>query len=122
MNQNILKTILRVAGGVVFLALGFYHIFQAHQLAIFVPLPTGSVYFVYLVGLILVAASVSVIRNRSMQTAWITIALVLAISGVFVQLGVEWVQPEEILKDVRLANLFKMMIALVILLVFALRR
>ena len=107
---------IRIVVGLLFLALGLSHFYYTHDMAIFVPLPTGSIYFVYLVGAGFTFASLALIMNKAVKTSLVVIALLLAISGGFVQLGIESRNPDEILKSVSIVNIIKLLVATMVLL------
>lgn len=114
MKKVSLHAFFRVLGGLVFLALGLSHFYYTTEMAVFVPLPTGSIYFVYGTGLILVIAAFSLLLNQSVRYAWLAIACALALSAGFVQLGMEWRQDDEILRQVGMVNVIKLLMAFVI--------
>ena len=107
---------IRIVVGLLFLALGLSHFYYTHDMAIFVPLPTGSIYFVFLVGAGLTFASLALIMNKAVKTSLVVIALLLAISGGFVQLGIESRNPDEIIKSVSIVNIIKLLVATMVLL------
>lgn len=114
MKKFTYKDILRILGGIIFLALGLSHFYYTTEMAVFVPLPTGAHYFVYGTGLILVTAAFSLLLNQAVPYAWIAIACALALSAGFVQLGMEWRQEDEILRQVGIVNSIKLLVAFII--------
>lgn len=119
MKKNI-TTALRILAGLAFLYLGLSHFYYTTQMAFFVPLPKGSVYFVYLVGGLLTFSSLAVILNKGIRIAFLVIACVLALSAGFVQTGIEWRNPDEIIREVSFTNIAKMMLACFVFLMITL--
>jgi len=111
-----LRDILRIAAGLLFLAIGLSHFYYTLDMAIFVPLPTGAKLFVYLVGACIIVPAVLVLLNKSVKQSFVAIACALALSAAFVQGGIEWHNPDEILSQVGLVNISKLLIAFLVLL------
>ena len=106
-----ISNIIRIVIGLVFFALGLSHFYYTHEMAIYVPLPTGSSYFVYIVGAGFTFASLALMANKSVKTSLVAIALLLAISAGFVQLGIESRNTDEILKSISITNIVKLLVA-----------
>ena len=107
--------IIRIIVGLLFFVVGLSHFYYTHDMAIYVPLPSGSIYFVYLVGAGFTFSALALMMNKYIKTSLVVIALLLAISGGFVQLGIESRNPDEILKSVSIANIVKLLVACAVL-------
>ena len=111
-----LKNVLRILAGLCFLCIAWVHFDDAHRMAVYVPLPWGSVYFVYFSGLLIALASMGVIFNRYLKRSLMLIAIVFAFTAMVVQIPVTWRQ-EEILRLIGFSNLFKLGLACILLLI-----
>jgi uncharacterized membrane protein len=111
-----IQAVLRILAGIFFLFLGLTHFYYTRQMAIFVPLPSGSTYFVYLNGILITLAAFGILANWKVRQSFVIIACVLAITGTFVQLGIEFRQQDEIMVQVGVANVLKIFIAVLVLL------
>lgn len=117
-----IKTILRILLGLFFLALGGLHFYYNLQMAIFVPLPTGAVPFVYFVGGLTCMFALLIIANRYVRESLIAIAVILFLTAGMVQIGVDLQGNDLILKQVSISNVVKLLLACIILLVLAIRK
>lgn len=117
-----IKTILRILLGLFFLALGALHFYYNLQMAIFVPLPTGAVPFVYLVGSLISIFALLIIANRYIRSSLIAIAVILFLTAAMVQIGIDLQGNDLILKQVSISNVVKLLLACIMLLVLAVRR
>ncbi len=115
-----MKNILHPLLGVLFLLLGLSHFYYTVEMAVFVPLPHFSKWFVYLIGTIISVSSVLIILQRKVLLSFILIAMSIAISGALVQLGIELNTQDEILKPVGVTNIIKLLISVLILLLLLL--
>lgn len=120
--MNYLQSVLRILLGLFFLALGMLHFYYTIEMAIFVPLPTGAVYFVYGIGSITCLLGLMIVVNLYVRASLIALALILCLTAGMVQIGVELQQNDLILQRVGISNVVKLLIACVILLVLAVRR
>lgn len=112
----------RVLLGLFFLGLGLLHFYYTIEMAIFVPLPTGAVPFVYFVGTLTSMCGLLIIANRYVRQSLIALAVMLCLTAAMVQIGVELQGLDPILKRVGISNVIKLLIAWGILLVLAVRR
>ena len=111
-----MKNILFPIIGLLFLLLGLSHFYYTFEMALFVPLPHFSKWFVYLIGAIISCSSILIIFQKKITLSFILIALSIAISAGLVQLGIELHSQDEILKPVGVTNVVKLLLAVFILL------
>ena len=102
--------------GLIFLFIGIVHFVKASEMAIYVPVPFGAVLFVYFIGTITVFGSLGVIVNKYLVASIITLAIIMTFSALLVQIPISIREPEYILKVIILANLVKLGLATVLLL------
>lgn len=115
-----MKNILFPIIGLLFLLLGLSHFYYTFEMALFVPLPHFSKWFVYLIGAIISCSSILIIFQKKVVTSFIFIAMSIAISGALVQLGIEFNTQDEILKPVGVTNILKLLMSILILLLLLL--
>jgi len=111
-----IKAILRIIIGFIFLFIGIVHFVRTSEMAVYVPVPFGAVPFVYLVGIITVFASFGVIVNKYLVPSLITLAITMSFSALLVQIPIFLREREYILKVIGLSNLVKLGLATVLLL------
>lgn len=111
-----IKTILRILIGLIFLSTGIIHFVKAHELAVYVPIPYGSVQFVYFIGFITVFASFGIIVNKYLQASLITLAITMASTAILVQIPIFIREREYILRVIGISNLIKLSLAIALLL------
>ena len=117
-----IKTVLRILLGLFFLALGSLHFYYNIEMAIFVPLPTGAVPFVYAIGSLICIFSMLIIANRYVRSSIIAIAVILFVTAAMVQIGVDLQGNDLILKQVSISNVIKLLLACIMLLALAVRK
>jgi len=111
-----IKAILRIIVGLIFLLIGIVHFVRTSEMAVYVPFPFGSVEFVYIVGTIIVIASFGIIVNKYLLVSLITLAITMAFTALLVQIPISLREREHILKVIGLSNLVKLGLATVLLL------
>ncbi len=113
--MKLFKTIIRVVSGILFLALGGFHFYAYDYMAVFVPLPVGSKVFVLLVAALISVCAIALILNKYSRTALITIGITLAFTSFLVMIPMAYREPDEMLKQINLSNLYKLVLAFVVL-------
>jgi hypothetical protein len=111
-----IKAILRIFVGFIFLLTGIAHFVKTSEMAVYVPVPFGAVQFVYFTGTIIVFASIGIITNKYLLTCLIVLAITMASTALLVQIPVFIREREYILKIIGLSNLVKLGLATVLLL------
>ena len=109
--MKIIYNIIRIAFGLLFLALGAFHLYAYQYMAVYVPLPRGSKVFVLLVGATICVSSFGIILNKFVRISLIIIAITLAFTGLMVLTPMIFRNPDEILKMIELPNLYKLILA-----------
>jgi len=112
-----IKPILRIITGLIFLFIGIVHFVKTSEMAVYVPVPFGAVQFVYFIGTITVFASFGIILNKYLFASLITLAITMAFSALLVQIPILIREREYILKVIGLSNLAKLGLAIVLLLI-----
>lgn len=120
MNKALIQRTLLIFLGLFLLVVGLSHFYYTTQMAIFVPLPKGAVYFVYATGALISSASVFIILNKFVQTSIVVIGVVFAVTALMVQIAIELHNPDEVLQGVALSNLGKLALACLMFLVMIL--
>lgn len=110
------KAILRITIGLIFLFIGIVHFVKTSEMAVYVPVPFGAVPFVYFIGTITIFGSLGVIVNKYLIASIITLAIIMTFSALLVQIPISIREPEYILKVIVLSNLVKLGLATVLLL------
>jgi uncharacterized membrane protein YphA (DoxX/SURF4 family) len=108
--------VARIVLGLLFLASGIFHFMNYGVMAVFVPLPWGSKYFVLLVATIISVCSVSIVLNQYTRASFLTIAIVFFLTGVMILLPTIHFSNDAYLKVIQLPNLYKTIIAFFVLL------
>lgn len=109
--MNLFKTIIRILSGILFLALGGFHFYAYDYLAVFVPLPVGSKVFVLLVAALICVCAIALILDKYSRTALIIIGITLAFTSFLVMIPMAHREPDEMLKQINLSNLYKLFLA-----------
>ena len=68
----------RILFGIIFIVFGLNHFFNASMLAGYVPVP-GGIFWVYLIGVALIAAGISLIMNKLVKISALLLAILLLI-------------------------------------------
>ena len=111
------KAVIRIIIGFIFLFIGIVHFVRTSEMAVYVPLPSGAVLFVYFIGTITVFASLGVIVNKHLTISLITLAITMAFSALIVQIPITVREREYFLKIIGLSNLIKLGLAIILLLI-----
>ncbi|MDP1727794.1 MAG: hypothetical protein Q8M15_13500 [Bacteroidota bacterium] len=112
--MNLFKTIIRIVSGILILALGAFHFYAYDYMAVFVPLPMGSKAFVLIVAALISLCAIALILNKYSRTALITIGITLAFTSFLVMIPMAYREPDEMLKQINLSNLYKLVLAFVV--------
>ncbi len=83
--QVLTTTVARILFGIPFLVFGLLHLTNASAMAGFVPIP-GGVFWVYLTGIALIAAAVSLWTGRYAKLAMLLLAGMVAIFALTIHL------------------------------------
>ncbi|OYU97051.1 MAG: hypothetical protein CFE21_01820 [Bacteroidetes bacterium B1(2017)] len=105
--------ILRILAGVLFLATGIFHFMNYEVMAVYVPLPVGSKYFVLLIASIISISSILVMLGKYVRESFFTIAITFAITGLMILIPTIHYSNDQYLKLIQIPNLYKVVIATV---------
>jgi uncharacterized membrane protein YphA (DoxX/SURF4 family) len=99
--------VARILYGLPFIGFGTYHFIHTQVLAGLVPLP-GGVFWVYLTGVAMIAAGISIISGFQAKIASLLLALLLVIFALSVHLvsviGGDMPSMSQVMKDLALAG------------------
>lgn len=109
--MKIINNLIRIAFGLLFLAIGIFHFYAYQYMAVYVPLPLGSKAFVILVGAIICMSGIGIALNKFARLGLIIIAITLSFTGLMVLTPMIFRNPDEILKMIELPNLYKLILA-----------
>jgi hypothetical protein len=109
--MKIIYNIIRIAIGLLFLAIGVFHLYAYQYMAVYVPLPIGSKVFVLSVGATICVSSFGIILNKFVRISLIIIAVTLAFTGLMVLTPIIFRNPDEMLKMIELPNLYKLILS-----------
>lgn len=112
-----IKAVTRIIIGFIFLFIGIVHFVKTPEMAVYVPVPFGSVQFVYFIGTITLFASIGIIVKKYFIASLITLAITMASSALLVQIPILIREREYILKVIGLSNLVKLGLAIILLLI-----
>lgn len=103
--QMLTGTVARYLFGVPFIVFGIFHFMNAGSMAGMIPgwLP-GGVFWVYLTGLALILAPVSLFIGKKDKLAMLLLALMLVIFVIFVHIPGGQASMPQVLKDLALAG------------------
>lgn len=112
-TNSIILTILRVISGALFLAAGYIHFANYEVMAVYVPLPVGSRYFVLMVATLISLLAIAVILGRETRKAYFALAIVFAFTGLMILIPTIHFSNDYLLKLVQVPNLYKVVIAVI---------
>jgi uncharacterized membrane protein len=119
MKSITFKSAFRVLSGVLFLVIGLFHFYDYQFMAVFVPLPVGSKFFVILSGALISISALGIIVNRYFSASMITLGITLALTGLMVGIPAILREPDAILRMLALSNMTKIGLAFCVLLALA---
>jgi len=83
--NNSISVVARIVYGVPFAIFGLFHFMNGQAMAGMVPIP-GGIFWIYLTGLALIAAAVSIITKKYARQASILLAVMIAIFALTIHL------------------------------------
>jgi len=105
--HTLTSTVARIIFAVPFAIFGLFHFMNASAMAGMVPIP-GGVFWIYLTGAALIAASISILIKKEARLACLLLALLLAIFALSIHLpgalGGDQASVSSMLKDLALAG------------------
>ncbi len=117
--MKLLTQILRILTGLLFLAAAAVHFYYYKVMAVYVPLPVGSKYFVLFVATLITFLSVAILLNFETRKAFFALAIIFAVTGMMILIPTIFFSNDMYLKLIQLPNLYKVLVAIIILIALA---
>ncbi len=100
--------------GLLLLYVAYFHFQNYAVMAVYVPLPVGSKYFVLFVATILAFSGLALVLGKSIRTAYLATAITFAVTGLMVLIPTIDRSNDFYLRMIQLPNVYKLVISTII--------